>query len=65
MRGGSLDGTYDKWSEVNQMMLRNKIDILTLQETHLTKKNQDRLNEVYGKRLHIISTIDKTATNRM
>lgn len=46
-------------------MMTEKIDVLVLQDIHLTEENRRTLNKTYKKRLHVISTLDKSTPNRM
>jgi len=55
MRGRYSDnGTTDKWRDINQYMKESKINLLTVQETHLTQEDVDNIHELYGTRLRII-----------
>ncbi|KAG2745066.1 DNase I-like protein [Suillus brevipes Sb2] len=62
MRGRWHNGA-DKWPHINQIIKDKKIDILTLQETHLTKEDADTLNTTPGLRIHVIPSIDPARTN--
>lgn len=62
MRGRWCNGS-DKWKHINQLMKDQKLGVLALQETHLTKEEQDTLNLTSDLRLHVISTIDPAHTN--
>lgn len=63
---GAGSGTRDyKWNEISSLIMQERIDILAVQETHLDEENTRRLNKVYEKRLHFISTLDETTSNRM
>jgi exonuclease III len=53
----------DKWCHINQVMRDRKISLLALQETHLTKSEEDSLNSVFHEKLHIVSSIDTTHPN--
>ncbi|KAG1790735.1 Endonuclease/exonuclease/phosphatase, partial [Suillus variegatus] len=53
----------DKWPHINQLIKEKKIGVLALQETHLTKEDEDVLNTTPGFRIHIISSIDPARTN--
>ncbi|KIJ06480.1 hypothetical protein PAXINDRAFT_31816, partial [Paxillus involutus ATCC 200175] len=44
-------------------MRDRKISLLALQETHLTKSEEDSLNSVFHEKLHIVSSIDTTHPN--
>ncbi|KAG6867530.1 hypothetical protein C0993_001597 [Termitomyces sp. T159_Od127] len=65
IKGAGSTSTEHKWSEINNLMNKEKIDVLTVQETHLTERNKKQLNEIYGKRMHIISTLDESTPNMM
>ncbi|KAG1766764.1 Endonuclease/exonuclease/phosphatase [Suillus occidentalis] len=62
MRGQWHEGV-DKWMHINQIMKEKKIEILAVQETHLSKDNETSLNETFNKRLKIISSIDPKHRN--
>ncbi|KAG1760575.1 Endonuclease/exonuclease/phosphatase [Suillus occidentalis] len=62
MRGRWHNGS-DKWKHINQIMKENKLGVLALQETHLTKDEESTLNLTPGLRLHIISSIDSAQTS--
>lgn len=63
MRGGGSDTTRRKWNEVNQLIRNSKIDILAIQETHLTDEAQEELNILFERQLHIVSSIDTAQPN--
>jgi hypothetical protein len=47
MRGRYSDnGTTDKWRDINQYMKESKINLLTVQETHLTQEDVDNIHEL-------------------
>src|ERR1700736_3079722 len=55
MRGRYSDnGTTDKWRDINQYMKESKINLLTIQETHLTQEDVDNIHKLYGTCLRII-----------
>ncbi|KAG1764439.1 Endonuclease/exonuclease/phosphatase [Suillus occidentalis] len=62
MRGRWHEGS-DKWKHINQIVKDQKLGVLALQETHLTKDEESILNSTPGLRLRIISSIDPTHTN--
>jgi len=62
MRGRWHNGA-NKWPHINQIVKEQKIGILALQETHLTKEDEDALNSSPGFRIHVISSIDPAHTN--
>ncbi|KAG2336834.1 DNase I-like protein, partial [Suillus weaverae] len=62
MRGRWHQG-IDKWSHLNQIVREQKIGIIALQETHLSKTEEDSLNQLPGTRLHIILSIDPDQMN--
>ncbi|KIJ12237.1 hypothetical protein PAXINDRAFT_54656, partial [Paxillus involutus ATCC 200175] len=53
----------DKWLHINQIVRDHKIGILALQETHLSKLEEDLINQVFQDRLHMISSLDPSAPN--
>ncbi|KAG2744932.1 DNase I-like protein, partial [Suillus brevipes Sb2] len=62
MRGRWHNGA-DKWPHINQLVKEQKIGILALQETHLTKEEGDALNSTPGFRIHVISSLDPARPN--
>jgi len=55
MRGRYSDnGTTDKWRDINQLMRESKINMLTIQETHLKQEEVDDLHNLFGTRLKIL-----------
>ncbi|KAG1745583.1 Endonuclease/exonuclease/phosphatase [Suillus occidentalis] len=62
MRGCWHNGA-NRWPHINQLVKEKKIGVLALQETHLTKEDEDVLNATPGLRIHIISSIDPARTN--
>lgn len=62
MRGRWHNGV-DKWHHINQIIREKKIGILAIQETHLSKAEEAKLNESFGQRIKIISSIDPENTN--
>ncbi|KAJ3791785.1 hypothetical protein GGU11DRAFT_761312 [Lentinula aff. detonsa] len=46
----------NKWKSVWYLMKRRKIGILALQETHLTDKRVQEINEYYNKKLHVFAS---------
>lgn len=62
MRGRWHNGA-DKWPHINQLVKEQKIGILALQETHLTKEDEDTINSTPGFRIQVISSIDPARTN--
>jgi hypothetical protein len=53
----------DKWLHINQIIREKRIAVLAVQETHLTKSEEDNLNEIFQTNLHIISSIDPERPN--
>lgn len=47
-------GPNDKWLHINQVMKDRRIGVLCLQETHLTPKRVTTIEELFGKRLHLL-----------
>lgn len=64
IRGAGLELTKYKWGKINNIIMRERIDILVVQETHLNEENTKELNETYEKKLHFISTLDETSSNK-
>ncbi|KAG6824845.1 hypothetical protein H0H92_005639 [Tricholoma furcatifolium] len=62
MRGGGSTATKTKWTTINQMLRDERLDVLVLQETHLTDDLTDELNRMFTKRMNIINTTDDTNT---
>ena len=48
--------TFEKWSEINATVKRDKIAILAVQETHLDEDSTRSIKDLFGKRLHIITS---------
>ncbi|KAF5378615.1 hypothetical protein D9615_007186 [Tricholomella constricta] len=63
IRGGGSRQTSNKWEQINQVMRDNKIGILAVQETHLTRAEVNRLNGLFEKRLLIINSSLHRRTN--
>lgn len=47
-----------KWTLINQLMREQRIDILCLQETHLTQEHQDQINNLFARRLLVLNSSD-------
>lgn len=62
MRGQWHNGS-DKWVNINQIIRDQRIGILALQETHLSKDNETILNSTPGLRIQVTSSIDPAQTN--
>ncbi|KAG2116710.1 Endonuclease/exonuclease/phosphatase [Suillus discolor] len=62
MRGRWHNG-IDKWNHINQVIRDKKIGIMAIQETHLSKEEESKLNETFGCWLKIVSSIDPENTN--
>ncbi|KAG1863878.1 Endonuclease/exonuclease/phosphatase [Suillus subluteus] len=62
MRGRWSNGT-DKWNNINQIMRDKKIGIMAIQEMHLMKEEESKLNETFGQRIKIFSSIDPENVN--
>lgn len=57
------DGVSERWMLINQLVRDEKIGLLALQETHLTRERVDTLNELFGRHLRIYhSEMDCHAT---
>ena len=48
--------SFEKWSEINATVKRDKIAILAVQETHLDEDTTRSITELFGKRLTIINS---------
>ncbi|KAH6911652.1 Endonuclease/exonuclease/phosphatase, partial [Coprinopsis sp. MPI-PUGE-AT-0042] len=53
IRGGGSDSTRNKWERINQILRDERIDVLAVQETHITNDVAEDLEERYP-RLHIV-----------
>ncbi|KAK0209768.1 hypothetical protein IW262DRAFT_1468461 [Armillaria fumosa] len=63
MKGrGSQSTLTSKWSDINNMMKEDKISLLTLQETHLSKKHVDDIHNLYRRHLLVIHSEDPDHT---
>lgn len=51
----------EKWSMINQMLNKNKIVILALQETHLDQERVESLKSAFGRKMEIIHSEDPDA----
>jgi exonuclease III len=52
-----------KWHHVNQAMREKHIAVLCIQEAHLTKERQQKINKFYGKQLKVFASanpVDET-----
>lgn len=63
IRGRGSDTTRQKWTEMNQLVRNNKIDILAIQETHLSDVAWEELNTLFKKQIYIVSSLDTTQPN--
>ncbi|KAF5380150.1 hypothetical protein D9615_006149 [Tricholomella constricta] len=63
IRGGGSRQTSNKWDQINQIMREDKLGILAVQETHLTRSKVNRLNGMFEKRLLIINSSLHRRTN--
>jgi exonuclease III len=61
MRGRLDRDSQDKWLHINETMPDKRIDVLALQETHLTDFERDNLNILFENTLVIHSTINVTS----
>ncbi|KAF9234529.1 Endonuclease/exonuclease/phosphatase [Melanogaster broomeanus] len=52
MKGRFHHGS-DKWLHINQVIRDQKIGILALQETHLSKLEENSINQIFQDRLHL------------
>ena len=48
--------TFEKWSEINATLKKDKIAILALQETHLDETATQRIQDLFGKRMIILNS---------
>ncbi|PPQ77610.1 hypothetical protein CVT24_005290 [Panaeolus cyanescens] len=62
MNGGGSNATKDKWENINQIVREEHLDVLVLQETHLTPDMMIDLCKRYP-RIHIINSHDPEHTN--
>ncbi|KAF9031940.1 Endonuclease/exonuclease/phosphatase, partial [Panaeolus papilionaceus] len=62
INGGGSRTTQHKWENMNHVIREDKIDILAIQETHLTPEKVDSLHIQYP-RIHILNSIDPNQTN--
>ncbi|KIJ09914.1 hypothetical protein PAXINDRAFT_86789 [Paxillus involutus ATCC 200175] len=60
---GQYHGGSDKWLHINQLVCDQQIGMLALQETHLTKTEEDAINDTFHHRLHVLSSLDPTSPN--
>jgi exonuclease III len=58
--GGEGSTSFEKWSEINATMKRERIAILALQEMHLDEQLLSNVNRLFGKRLEIHNSPDET-----
>ncbi|EPS97590.1 hypothetical protein FOMPIDRAFT_1031963 [Fomitopsis schrenkii] len=58
---GNIRGTGSKWGAVNQSLREERMGILMIQETHLSEEDIGTIQEVYGRRIHIINSPDPTS----
>ena len=49
-------GTFEKWSEINTTLKKDKIAILALQETHLDETATQNIQDLFGKRMVILNS---------
>ncbi|KAF9001754.1 Endonuclease/exonuclease/phosphatase [Cyathus striatus] len=63
MKGGRSDNTEPKWHRINQIMLRNDIGIMALQETHLKDTATLKLNNTFARQMRIINSIHPESTS--
>lgn len=66
MRGHSVDalGNPDnKWTHMNSLLRNEKLGILAIQETHLTDRRLQAVQQAYGHKLHIINSANITRPN--
>ncbi|KAI0672125.1 Endonuclease/exonuclease/phosphatase [Trametes maxima] len=56
--GNNTNGIPDKWLYINQVIRDNKLAVLAIQETHLSKERTERLNRLFAASMEIISSPD-------
>src|ERR1700683_5656178 len=55
MRGRYSDnGTTDKWQDINQYMRESRMNLLMVQEAHLTPEDIDNIHDLYRTCLKVI-----------
>lgn len=62
MRGHHHQG-IDKWMNINQILWNNKLGVLCLQETHLSRLDADDLTRFFGPQFEIACSQDPTQPN--
>ena len=62
-RSGIISPNNQKWNELNQLMREAKIGILCLQETHLTKEDEEMINRLYGRRITLHNSSSESASS--
>ncbi|KAF8867642.1 Endonuclease/exonuclease/phosphatase, partial [Infundibulicybe gibba] len=63
IKGGGSETTHDKWQHVNQVLRDQKIDILSIQETHLSEDRLRNIHTQFERRVHIIHSYDPDNVN--
>ena len=58
--GSESQTSFEKWSEINATMKKERIAILAIQETHLDEQSLNDVNRLFGKRLSIHNSPDAT-----
>ncbi|EPS99149.1 hypothetical protein FOMPIDRAFT_1031055 [Fomitopsis schrenkii] len=58
---GNLRSATSKWGSINQLLREQRIGVLMVQETHLTEEDAALIQELYGRRIHIINSPDPTS----
>ncbi|KAF6765745.1 hypothetical protein DFP72DRAFT_798020 [Ephemerocybe angulata] len=53
----------NKWFDVSAMMMRRKLGVLVVQETHLRQEDQDKLNERLKQKIFIINSSNPRQPN--
>ncbi|KAL1660580.1 Endonuclease/exonuclease/phosphatase, partial [Schizophyllum commune] len=66
IKGRGANSIYDerhKWHDVNRVIRNERINVLGVQETHLTKEQVHEIQEFYGKTMRICASMEDGVTN--
>ncbi|KAF8897703.1 Endonuclease/exonuclease/phosphatase, partial [Infundibulicybe gibba] len=63
IKGGGSNVTQNKWQHINQVLRDQRIDILSIQETHLSAQRVEDLHHQFDRRVHIINSSDPQNMN--
>lgn len=58
MKGGGSSTTREKWLQICQLMREKRIDILAVQETHLSESTKSDLNDLFSRQIRIEGSTD-------